>query len=697
MVRQLEKDEESGFDKNKNGVLESEEIASVTVINVTGHNIRDLTGINVFYNVTELGCLDNQLTSLDLNNASSLTYLNCYNNQLTSLNLSNASALSKLYCGNNQLTSLDLSNVSALTYLDCATNKLTSLILGNTSALTWLDCSDSQLTSLDLGDASALGDLLCGGNQLTSLDLGNASSFYYLVCGGNQLTSLDLSNVSSVSWLDCSDNQLTSLDLSHVSSLDGLWCGGNKLASLDLGNFSDLKILYCADNLLTSLDFSNNPILREVDCSYNYMKDTSMVTGWKEKDSFIFEPQKTPSTPSPYPSVEPTVEPTVPPTIAPTTTPEPTIVPTTTPEPTIVPTITPEPTIVPTTTPEPTIVPTAAPEPTIVPTATPIPTITPAATPEPTATPTVTPAQTPTITPSPSIVPDETFSAEPELGTRRVDLSWKKVDDADGYIIFIKEESTGKFKRLKTIWGADVISFSKLLDFGGTHTFKIQSFKQDKETHTSQYTDLGNEITLTLSQYSKYEQPTAKASTKTGSRQINLQWSKVEGADGYLLYMYNKETKKYDLLETLTGTDSTSFSFVNGLKNGETYSFRVRSYAVDKDGETQVKGKISAAFKTTTPPAKAQKPKAVSTTANQAKLTWTEMSTADGYSIYRCTSRNGKYTRVKTITDKDTITFTDKNLNSGITYYYKMRAFSLNPDGTRSYGKASAVKAVKIK
>ena len=50
---------------------------------VDSQNISDLTGIEDFIALVTLTCNDNQLTTLDLSNNTSLSYLECWGNQLT--------------------------------------------------------------------------------------------------------------------------------------------------------------------------------------------------------------------------------------------------------------------------------------------------------------------------------------------------------------------------------------------------------------------------------------------------------------------------------------------------------------------------------------------------------------------------------------------------------------------------------------
>jgi hypothetical protein len=245
---------------NTNGDTEiqvSEAAAHNGTINCNSMNISDLTGIEDFTALTQLWCLGNLLSSLDVSQNTALNTLNCSDNQLTSLDVSNNTALIYLSCKSNQLSSLDVSNNTALIYLRCQSNQLSSLDVSNNNALTLLFCTDNQLTSLDVSGATALTRLWCQNNTLTSLDVSGFTALDELHCMGNQLTSLEVSGATALTNLWCNDNNLTSLDVSQNSFLIELLCSDNYLTSLNLSTNIVLKKLYCINNHLISLDLRN--------------------------------------------------------------------------------------------------------------------------------------------------------------------------------------------------------------------------------------------------------------------------------------------------------------------------------------------------------------------------------------------------------------------------------------------------------
>lgn len=72
-------------------------------------------------------------------------------------------------------------------------------------------------------------------------------------------------------------------------------------------------------------------------------------------------------------------------------------------------------------------------------------------------------------------------------------------------------------------------------------------------------------------------------------------------------------------------------------------------------------------------------------------IKWKKVPKASGYQIYIATNKNGKYALKKTIANKDTIQYIDKNLKKK-TYYYKIRSY-INSNGSKIYSTFSSIKS----
>jgi uncharacterized repeat protein (TIGR02543 family) len=76
---------------------------------------------------------------------------------------------------------------------------------------------------------------------------------------------------------------------------------------------------------------------------------------------------------------------------------------------------------------------------------------------------------------------------------------------------------------------------------------------------------------------------------------------------------------------------------------------------------------------------------------NSIKLTWTKVTGAKGYALYRATSSGGTYSKIKTLTGTS---YTNTGLTTGKTYYYKVRAYCVAGSAT-TYGSYSSYKYAK--
>lgn len=83
-----------------------------------------------------------------------------------------------------------------------------------------------------------------------------------------------------------------------------------------------------------------------------------------------------------------------------------------------------------------------------------------------------------------------------------------------------------------------------------------------------------------------------------------------------------------------------------------------------------------------------------STQKSKVKINYKKVPNVTGYEIYRKTK--GNYVRIKTISNNNTLTYTDKNVKGGQTYYYKVRAY-YKAGSKVYYGKFSGTKKIIVK
>ena len=137
------------LDSNNDGQISTNEVREVTILSVGGKEIQSLEGIEFFPNLTELWCMHNNLTYIDISNNTQLHRLYCNENDISTINIGNNDKLTSIRCNNNSLYSLDLSKCISLYELWCGDNKFTNLDVSRNAALSYLD-TGSTLKKLTL-------------------------------------------------------------------------------------------------------------------------------------------------------------------------------------------------------------------------------------------------------------------------------------------------------------------------------------------------------------------------------------------------------------------------------------------------------------------------------------------------------------------------------------------------------------------
>lgn len=81
--------------------------------------------------------------------------------------------------------------------------------------------------------------------------------------------------------------------------------------------------------------------------------------------------------------------------------------------------------------------------------------------------------------------------------------------------------------------------------------------------------------------------------------------------------------------------------------------------------------------------------------AGKVSISWRTISGATGYQLYRATSKEGTYSKVKTFSDAGT-TSCINTVTRNKKYYYKIRAYYKTSDGTYLYSVWSDIKSVSM-
>lgn len=219
----------------------------------------------------------------------------------------------------------------------------------------------------------------------------------------------------------------------------------------------------------------------------------------------------------------------------------------------------------------------------------------------------------------------------------------------------------------------------------GTYYVVVRAAADNKNAVGQEYTVCVNKISA--------KKPTISDVKSVGYNMLKVTWKAVPGAVSYEIYRSNSKNGSYTKVKTIDEVKTVSWTDKN-VTTGKTYYYKIKATVALEGGTTGTGSASGAKSGKAVPAATTLKAKAG---AKQIKLTWSKVSGASGYELYRSTSEDGKYSKIKTVTKGSTKSYTDKSkVSSGKMYYYKIRAYR-KVDGKKVYGEYSKVISKKAK
>ena len=243
-------------------------------------------------------------------------------------------------------------------------------------------------------------------------------------------------------------------------------------------------------------------------------------------------------------------------------------------------------------------------------------------------------------------------------------LTWAAVDGAAKYEIYRSTQQSTGYSLLGTTTSTSYVNTGAAA--GITYYYKVCAVNS---AGTSAYSNI-------VSGRAKAAIPAAPRVTignSSASGKPQLTWAPVDGAAKYEIYRSTQQSTGFTLLGTTTST-----SYVNtGAAVGTTYYYKVRALNVD--------GAAGAYSSTVSGAAKAVAPAAPTVTmtysdSGKPKLTWSAVSGATSYRVYRSESRGTGYSLLGTTTSTS---YVNTGAAVGKTYYYRVKA--VNSAGTSAY------------
>ena len=275
---------------------------------------------------------------------------------------------------------------------------------------------------------------------------------------------------------------------------------------------------------------------------------------------------------------------------------------------------------------------------------------------------------------------------------KKVALTWEKVSQAEGYLIYRKDSEDGKYNQIGKVTSEKTLTYTDTVKSNNkTYTYKIQAYNTNNgKQGVGAYSSTKSAKTLAKAKITGI--------TSSNEEVLKISWNKVSGAKGYIISRSTKKDSGYSEIDTVSGEKTTSYTD-DTVKAGKTYYYKVEAYNVNSGtkgyggASDAVAGKTAKRTKITS---------IVSTNEKTLTIKWNKITGAYGYRIKRSTDEDGTYKVVKTIKSGNTTSYKDTSVKAGKTYYYTVETMVKTGDNICYSGDSASMegrtaKKAKIK
>lgn len=255
--------------------------------------------------------------------------------------------------------------------------------------------------------------------------------------------------------------------------------------------------------------------------------------------------------------------------------------------------------------------------------------------------------------------------------TGKITLRWKAVDGAAKYEIWRAGTSNGTYKKMYTTTSTSYTNTSS--NAGYTYYYKVKAISVNGNAGL---------FSKVVSRTCDCAAPVVKGGNDASTGYVKLSWSKVTGASKYEIWRAESKNGTYTRMYTTVYTTYTNTT----SKAGRTYYYKVKAISERTSYANSAFSKIvERTCDCARPSVK------ISLSNGDPRLTWSAVSGADKYIIYRATSKDGTYTKMYTTSNKS---YTNTTAKAGKTYYYKVIAVSnMSQYANSAYSNIVSIKA----
>jgi fibronectin type 3 domain-containing protein len=260
------------------------------------------------------------------------------------------------------------------------------------------------------------------------------------------------------------------------------------------------------------------------------------------------------------------------------------------------------------------------------------------------------------------------------LSANNVLVTWDAVSGATHYEVYWAETASGEY----SLDGTPTSTSFTSTNWGANESgcFKIKAVNSAGSSGYSSIAFFGPYS----SGGSAPSTPTGVTATAVSSSSITISWYSVSGATGYDVYRADSSYGSYSYIGYSTSTSYTD----TGLSANTPYYYKVAAYnSYDESGQSSYTSATTSGSVPSTPTGVT----ATAVSSSSITVSWSSVSGATGYDVYRADSSYGSYSYIGYSTSTS---YTDTGRSANTTYYYKVAAYNnYGTSGQSSYDYAT--------
>ncbi len=261
-----------------------------------------------------------------------------------------------------------------------------------------------------------------------------------------------------------------------------------------------------------------------------------------------------------------------------------------------------------------------------------------------------------------------TIKTAASTGYKNIKLTWAAIKEANGYLIYRTEKTDGTgWKSIKDITSGTTVSYTdSTAETGKLYYYTIKSYVNVEGAKIQSSYDKKGKSAKAIP-----ATPKISSAKQASVKSIKLTWSKIAGANGYLIYRSLKSKSDWTKIATIKSGTTVTYTDSNAVP-GTQYYYTMKAYTTTDSGSIYSKYQTTGtAGKTTFTTPKISSAKA--TGFNAITLKWAKIAGADGYTLYRSVKSSGSWTKIGTAKSAAT-SYVDTTAVFNTQYYYTIKA-----------------------